>query len=215
MLKLNRLLFVLCAVLLLSVSAYSDNRSIWQKVVDFFSPAPAVMCDGPVCEEVRNLDSRIGKVEGRYSRERRPVHKDRLKKELDSLHVVRDSLWAIVGADIESTKKGFANVEKVQVATGQQKVVQKEVDKPGVAKVDVAKAEVGKPESAQPEACVHDTVYVRDTVVVHDTLYVVLTNKPSEAPAEPAPATSPAAPSAQAPASIPVTTPSADSSTAK
>ncbi len=174
MLKLNRVLFVFSVVLLLSVSAHSDDRSLWQKVVDFFSPTPTVTCEGPVCDEVRELDKRIGKVEGRYSRERRPVHKTRLKKEMDSLQVVRDSLWETV------------NVRPLNDSVA----VQLNAD---TAKVEPAKVEAVKAEAVKAEtmACVHDTVYVRDTVVVHDTLYVMLANKPAPAaPVETAPVSS-------------------------
>lgn len=160
--------FLIAALLLLVVSAHADNRSVWQKIVDFFSPTPAVTCDGPECDAIRELDKKIGKVEGKYSRERRPVHKARIKKELDSLQVVRDSLWAVIEA------KPLADS----------------------AKIDSTVAEPAKVEPAKTETCVHDTVYVRDTVVVHDTLYVVVTNKPTEAaPAQqpaPAPVSTPA-----------------------
>lgn len=180
--------FLIAALLLLVVSAHADNRSVWQKIVDFFSPTPAVTCDGPECDAIRELDKKIGKVEGKYSRERRPVHKARIKKELDSLQVVRDSLWAVIeakpqadSAKVDSTVAEPAKVETVQ---------------PEAAKVEPAKNEVAKVEPAKTETCVHDTVYVRDTVVVHDTLYVVVTNKPTEAaPAQqpaPAPVSTPA-----------------------
>lgn len=163
MLKMNRALFGFAAVLLLSVSAHSDDRSIWQKFVDFFSPAPAVTCDGAVCDELRDLDSKIGKVEGRYSRERRPFQKEKLKKELDSLQVVRDSLWTIVDAKQDTVKTENKSSAKSAEITSVETTPVKESEK-----VEVKKLEV----------CVHDTVFVHDTVVVHDTLYVVLANKP-------------------------------------
>lgn len=164
--------FLFASVLLLVVSAHSDDRSLWQKFVDFFSPAPAVTCDGPDCDALRELDKKIGKVEGRYSRERRPVHKDRLKKELDSLQVVRDSLWAVVEAKPQADSVKAAAPAKIE------EVVESKT-------VEVAAPET---ESVKKDVCAHDTVYVRDTIVVHDTLYVVVTNKPadvaSEKPAE-------------------------------
>ncbi|MCQ2109101.1 MAG: hypothetical protein MJZ05_10115 [Fibrobacter sp.] len=184
MLKMNRVLFGLVAILLLSVSAHSDDRSFWQKFVDFFSPAPAVTCEGSVCDELRNLDSKIGKVEGRYSRERRPVHKERLKKELDSLQVVRDSLWTIVEA-----KQGTANTI-VPVDTA------KTGDKASSKSAEIASVETAPVKS---EVCAHDTVFVHDTVVVHDTLYVMLANKPE--PVAPVAPESSAASSAESAAS--------------
>ena len=171
MLKMNRAIFGLAAVLLLSVSAHSDDRSLWQKFVDFFSPAPAVTCEGAVCDELRNLDSKIGKVEGKYSRERRPVHKERLKKELDSLQVVRDSLWTVVEAKQDSVKT-TAPVDTAK--TG---------DKASSKSAEIASVETAPVKS---EVCAHDTVFVHDTVVVHDTLYVMLANKPVAPAAEPA-----------------------------
>lgn len=180
MLKVNRILIGSVAVLFLAVSAHSDDRSIWQKVVDFFSPTPAVTCDGPVCDELRNLDSKLGKVEGRYTRERRPVHKERLKKEMDSLQVVRDSLLAVIESQPKADSTAQADKKSVDVAP-------------------VKSAE--KTESKQMNICAHDTVFVHDTVVVHDTLYVVLANKPEPvAPAAPetseASAAEPAVPAA-------------------
>lgn len=179
MLKMNRALFGFVAVLLLSVSAHSDDRSIWQKFVDFFSPAPAVTCDGAVCDELRDLDSKIGKVEGRYSRERRPFQKEKLKKELDSLQVVRDSLWTIVDAKQDTVKTENKSSAKSAEITSVETTPVKESEK-----VEVKKLEV----------CVHDTVFVHDTVVVHDTLYVVLANKPE--PVAPVAASTPATESA-------------------
>lgn len=200
MLKLKHS-FLIAALLLLVVSAHADNRSVWQKIVDFFSPMPAVTCDGPECDAIRELDKKIGKVEGKYSRERRPVHKARIKKELDSLQVVRDSLWAVIEAKpltdsvkVDSVKTDSAKIDSAKAET----VAPVNAETAEPAKTETANAvtaaETATPaaEVAKPETCAHDTVYVRDTVTVHDTVYVIVTNKPAEAPAPAAPETAPA-----------------------
>lgn len=172
--------FWIVPTLILAVSAHSDDRSLWQKFVDFFSPGEAIECDGPVCAELRNVESRINKVEGKYSRERRPVNKERFKKELDSLNIIRDSLVAIVKQSSSSVVELSSSFE--QSSSSVQNVAPVQASSASVL------PEVAKVESTKNEACAHDTVYVRDTVVVHDTLYVVVTNKPadvaSEKPAE-------------------------------
>lgn len=76
--------------------AYAEDRSLWQKISDFFSPMETVEGEGPLFDQLRDLDSEIGKTEGKYSRERRKGNKARYQKQLDSLQVVRDSLVAVI-----------------------------------------------------------------------------------------------------------------------
>ncbi len=153
--KYNRLKFVgvaIAGLFVLAGSAFAE-KSIWQKIADFFSPGESIDCEGPVCDELHALDSRINKVEGKYSRERRPMNKERYGKELDSLNVVRDSLIAIIKSDTSASK----TVSSSESAPASSSAV-----------------------CSHDTVFVRDTVFVHDTVVVHDTLYVMLANKPVE-----------------------------------
>lgn len=158
----------LCSmVIALLVGSSFAEKSMWQKFKDFFTPGESLDCSGPVCDEIRTLDTRISKVEGRYTRERRPTNKARFKAELDSLNGVRDSLMVVLNSQNPSSSSVETATEKPEVA-------------PVAAEIALAK-------------CAPDTVFVHDTLVVHDTLYVVLANKPEAAPAAaPADSTNPA-----------------------
>ena len=69
-----------------SQSAAEEEKSLWQRFVDWFKPAPTLEGEGPLYDELRELDVKIDRTEGRYSRERRPGNKTRLKKELEDLN---------------------------------------------------------------------------------------------------------------------------------
>lgn len=163
----------LACILFVAGSAFAE-KSMWQKFKDFFNPGESIDCEGPVCDEIHQLDGKISKVEGKYSRERRPANKDRYKKELDSLNVIRDSLVVIVMEQQKADSlKALSSSAGIKSSAA-------------VASLSAASSATIASSSAVVEACIHDTVYVRDTIVVHDTLYVVLANKPAEtAPAQP------------------------------
>lgn len=170
----------LACILFVAGSAFAE-KSMWQKFKDFFNPGESIDCEGPVCDEIHQLDGKISKVEGKYSRERRPANKDRYKKELDSLNVIRDSLVVIVmeqqKADSLKALSSSAGIKSSAAVAS--------ISAASSATIASSSAAVAV-SSAVVEACIHDTVYVRDTIVVHDTLYVVLANKPAEtAPAQP------------------------------
>ena len=131
------------------------------KFVNFFSPSPTLEGEGPLYDQLKELDSKITKTEGKYSRERRPGNKARLKKELEELREQRNKL-------VEKIKAGEALSSS---STGKE-----------------APASSSQPVS-KPTACAHDTIFVKDTVIVHDTLYVIVADKPaSAAPADSTPA---------------------------
>ena len=175
--------------------ANAEERSMWQRFANFFTPTGSVKGEGPIFDELRGVESQIDKIEVQYSRERRPGNKTRYRKQLDSLRNVRDSLITV----IEKMPTSSAAVSTSSSA----KVVPSNVSSSSVAKSvpNVAQSSAGavlSSSSALPSAvssaaniaCVHDTVFVhdtlvvRDTVVIHDTLYVVLANKPKAAPKE-------------------------------
>lgn len=156
--NLRKFVLILVGIFFLAGSAFAE-KSIWQKFKDFFNPGESIDCEGAVCDQIHSLDEKISKVEGKYSRERRPVNKDRYKKELDSLNVVRDSLVAIVKEPqaIESLKASSSIAE---------------VKSSSSLKIESSSSAV------VTATCKPDTVFVRDTIRIHDTLYVMLASKP-------------------------------------
>ena len=76
----------------LATLSHAEEKSLWQKFKDFFSPMPTVEGEGPEYDKLRELDKRINTLEGKYSRERRPNNKANIKKELDALKPERAAL---------------------------------------------------------------------------------------------------------------------------
>ena len=159
--------------LVLLVSAgYAEEKSMWTKFVEFFSPSSTVEGEGPLYDQVRELDRKINRVEGKYARERRPMTKDRYKKELVQLREEREALMKKIEAEEKNKGKSSA------VAKSSSSV------KAAVSSSSAVKSSSSVESVAAAVACKPDTVYVRDTVVVHDTLYVMLAPKPEAAPAD-------------------------------
>ena len=164
--------FALCFVLLISVG-YAEEKSMWTKFVEFFSPSSTVKGEGPLYDQVRELDRKINRVEGKYARERRPMTKDRYKKELIQLREEREALMKKIEAEEKSKGKSSATQSssaEVKSSSSVKAAVSSSSSVAGSASVAVAAT-----------ACKPDTVYVRDTVVMHDTLYVMLAPKPESA----------------------------------
>lgn len=142
-----------------SQSAAEEEKSLWQRFVDWFKPAPSLEGEGPLYDELRELETQIDRIEGRYSRERRPGNKTRLKKEMEDLKTKREKLIDRIREE-EKAKKNAPVVQPVAASSS-------------ATAADTSKA-------AQADICAHDTVFVRDTVIVHDTLYVIVSGKPGE-----------------------------------
>ena len=198
---------VLVCVLSLN-AAWGEERSVWQRFVNFFTPSGSIQGDGPIFDELRGVESQIDKIEVQYTRERRPGNKTRYRKQLDSLRNVRDSLVTVIetmssGSVAVSSSSTVSPVMSNAVqssaalssAMGPASSSSVEISSSAIETVS-ATATVA-PVTAVPAvvsaegACVHDTVFVhdtlvvRDTVVIRDTLYVVLANKPeASAPKE-------------------------------
>lgn len=171
----NRIVVGVFAGVLFVVGSAFAEKSMWDKFKDFFSPTESFDCQGPICDEIHGLESKISKVEGKYSRERRPANKERYKKELVALGASRDSLIAVYKSQPAASPSSSAAIPTQLAAIPTQ-----------LAAPPKSSAAVLSSSSADL-ACRADTVYVRDTVVVHDTLYVVVTNKPAVPVAEPNP----------------------------
>jgi hypothetical protein len=166
-------LMVACAAVALVSAGYAGEKSMWTKFVEFFSPTSEVEGEGPLYDQVRELDRKINRVEGKYARERRPMTKDRYKKELIQLREEREALMKKIEAEEKNKGKSSA------VAKSSSSV------KAAVSSSSAAKSSSSvESVTVAVEGCKPDTVYVRDTVVVHDTLYVMLAPKPEAAPAD-------------------------------
>ena len=156
-------------------TASAEERSMWQRFANFFTPTGSLKGEGPVFDKLKNVETQIDKIEVQYTRERRPGNKTRYRKQLDSLRNVRDSLIVVIG-----------KISSASVSSSAAKLaVSQSVSSTAVAMSSVANAVPAS--SSANVACVHDTIFVhdtlvvRDTVVIHDTLYVVLANKPEPA----------------------------------
>ena len=178
----------------------AEERSMWQRFTNFFTPTGSVKGEGPIFDELRGVETQIDKIEVQYSRERRPGNKTRHRKQLDSLRNVRDSLITV----IEKMPKSSAVVATSSSAK-LAKPAQSNVSSSRSAKSapsNVAQSSAGavrSSSSALPSAvssaalsssaavpavttvaasssanvaCVHDTVFVHDTLVVRDTVVI-------------------------------------------
>ena len=90
--RLSRSVAVGCALFIAVPLIHAEEKSMWTKFVEFFSPSSSVEGEGPLYDELRELDRKINRVEGKYARERRPMNKDRYKKELVQLKQDREAL---------------------------------------------------------------------------------------------------------------------------
>ena len=168
-------LMLTCAAVVLVSAGYAEEKSTWQKFVEFFSPTSEVEGEGPLYDQVRELDRKINRVEGKYARERRPMNKERYKKELIQLREERETLMKKIEAEEKNKGKSSAAAKSsssVKAASSSSQAVSSAAQSSSSVEASVV------------ATCKPDTVYVRDTVVVHDTLYVMLAPKPETAPAD-------------------------------
>lgn len=179
--------------------ANAEERSMWQRFANFFTPTGSVKGEGPIYDELKGVETQIDKIEVQYSRERRPGNKTRYRKQLDSLRNVRDSLITVIekmptssAAVATSSSAKVAKSAPSNVAQSSAGAVRSSSSVlPNAVSSAVQSSSAAVPatvaiaaSSSANAACVHDTIFVhdtlvvRDTVVIHDTLYVVLANKP-------------------------------------
>ncbi len=171
-------MMLVCTTVLLVSAGYAEEKSTWQKFVEFFSPSSTVEGDGPLYDQVRELDRKINRVEGKYARERRPMNKERYKKELVQLREEREALMK----KIEAEEKNKGKSSAVAKSSSSVKAVSSSSQAVSSAAQSSSSVASSVSETIAVEGCKPDTVYVRDTVVVHDTLYVMLAPKPESAP---------------------------------
>ena len=168
-----------------SQSAAEEEKSLWQRFVDWFKPAPSLEGEGPLYDELRELETQIDRIEGRYSRERRPGNKTRLKKEMEDLKTKREKLIDRIREEEKAKKNAQGATESSATAPASS------ASNAPTSSTPLTDASTSSASLSQA-VCAHDTVFVRDTVIVHDTLYVIVSGKPGEqqAPATQQPADS-------------------------
>ena len=175
----------------------AEDRSMWQRFTNFFTPTGSVKGEGPIFDEIRGVESEIDKIEVQYSRERRPGNKTRYRKQLDSLRNVRDSLITVIekmpasSAAVATSSSAKVAQSSAGAALSSSSALPSAVSSAAQSSSAAVPAVTTVAASSSANvACVHDTVFVhdtlvvRDTVVIHDTLYVVLANKPKVVPKE-------------------------------
>ncbi len=196
-------LFIALALCATTALHAEEEKSLWQRFVDWFKPAPSLEGEGPLYDDLRELETQIDRIEGRYSRERRPGNKTRLKKEMEDLKTKREKLIDKIREEEKAKKNQPAVAAPATVPASSA----------ATPASSAAVADTSKPAVNVTETCAHDTVFVRDTVIVHDTLYVIVAGKPGEqqAPAaqsntaQPAGEASPADSGAVQPTTTPAT----------
>ena len=168
-----------------SQSAAEEEKSLWQRFVDWFKPAPSLEGEGPLYDELRELETQIDRIEGRYSRERRPGNKTRLKKEMEDLKTKREKLIDKIREE-EKAKKNAQGTTANSAATPASSASNAPTNSTPLTDASTGVSASASASSAYHSAslsqavCAHDTVFVRDTVIVHDTLYVIVSGKPGE-----------------------------------
>lgn len=173
-----------------SQSAAEEEKSLWQRFVDWFKPAPSLEGEGPLYDELRELETQIDRIEGRYSRERRPGNKTRLKKEMEDLKTKREKLIDRIREE-EKAKKNAQGATANSAASPASSASNAPTNSTPLtdASTGASASSAYHSASLSQAVCAHDTVFVRDTVIVHDTLYVIVSGKPGE---QQAPAAAPA-----------------------
>ena len=198
-----RTVFLLISALALLVSASfaeesSNSKGIWDTISDFFSPRAKAEKEGPLYQELANIDNEIQDLQWRYGRERRAVKKSRYKMRLQELRASRDSLQEVIdkyeAGKLSSVAQAFSS-SAVQSASGSavHPVSSSNALSSSSAPSSSSAASSSSVESSHsadrlnPSAVtvapcpqrvdsvvVNTTItkFVRDTVIVHDTLIV-------------------------------------------
>ena len=164
-----------------SQSAAEEEKSLWQRFVDWFKPAPSLEGEGPLYDELRELETQIDRIEGRYSRERRPGNKTRLKKEMEDLKTKREKLIDKIREE-EKAKKNAQGATANSAASPASSASNAPTNSTPLtdASTGASASSAYHSASLSQAVCAHDTVFVHDTVIVHDTLYVIVSGKSGE-----------------------------------
>ncbi|MCQ2061491.1 MAG: hypothetical protein MJY47_07895 [Fibrobacter sp.] len=169
----HRISFAVLALLLAApLMLHAEEQSTWDKFVNWFKPSPSIEGEGPLYDELKALEEKIDQTEARYSRERRPGNKARLKKEMEDLRKQREELVKKIEAEEKAKKDADKKATNSPTSSSFAKI------QFSSAATLASSASTKADSAASVPACKPDTVFVRDTVLVHDTLYVIVADKP-------------------------------------
>jgi len=200
--KLRTAILLISAFSLLSMAAFaeesSQKKSLWDSISDFFSPRVHAEKEGPLYQELANIDNEIQDVQWRYGRERRAVKKNRYKIRLQELHASRDSLAEMIekyeAGKLSSAFQNFSSValpaSSSSISSSSNALSSTSFENSSLKDLSSSSLEssssIGivllesKPCPQRVDSVVvsttitrfvHDTVFVHDTLVVHDTVY--------------------------------------------
>ncbi len=163
----------------------SKKKSLWDTISDFFSPRVHAEKDGPLYQELADIDNEIQDVQWRYGRERRAVKKNRYKIRLQELHASRDSLAEVIekyeagklssAAQPVSSAYSSSAVSSSSLESSSSSEVSSSSETSSSSEISNASAVSQAPCPQRVDSVVVTTTitkFVRDTVVVHDTLVV-------------------------------------------
>ena len=170
----------------------SKSKGLWDTISDFFSPRVKAEKEGPLYQELADIDNEIQDVQWRYGRERRAVKKSRYKMRLQELHASRDSLQEVIdkyeAGKLSSAAQALSSsavqpVSSSAVQPVSSSSVPSSSSTPSSSSAESASstdslsssAVVAAPCPQRVDSVVVTTTitkFVRDTVVVHDTLIV-------------------------------------------
>lgn len=152
----------------------AEEKGMWQKFVDFFSPSPSVEGNSELEQNIQKLDKKIQSTRQDYNREHRPQRKTMLKREIEDLTKERDSLITVLenqkniidtipSSSTDSSSSCSSSSSSISSSSVVSSIQPVAIQQP---------AEQCDTIWVIQKKVIHDTIYVRDTVIVHDTLFI-------------------------------------------
>ena len=109
---------------LFSFGFSEESKSLWDSFTGFFSSKAKPAGEGPLYQQLADIDNEIQDVQWRYSRERRAVRKSHYKMQLKDLHTSLDSLAALIQKQ-ESEKSSISSATQAKSSAVLSKTVSK------------------------------------------------------------------------------------------
>lgn len=152
-----------------------EEKGMWQKFVDFFSPSSSVKGDSELEQSIKKLEKKIQATKNDYNREHRPQRKSMLKREIEDLTHEKDSLMTVLETRKSISSSSVKGSSSSAIASSSSE--QAKIESSSTAMVTQP---VSIPQPAEhcdtiwviEKRVVHDTVFIHDSVFVHDTIYV-------------------------------------------
>lgn len=170
----------------------AEEKGMWQKFVDFFSPSPSVDGNSELEQNIQKLDKKIQSTKNDYNREHRPQRKSMLKREIEDLTHERDSLLTVYESQknisslstIESSssitatssselanEQSSSSLSSSSSSFASSESSQAESSSESIASSTSEQTIPASPVISQPtEQC--DTVWIIQKKVVHDTIFI-------------------------------------------